>query len=128
MSDVVMEAPVHQQGAKTLFTILAGTTVPKRAAIVRDHCKVGSRVKIRRSKGAEDEHSRMHVWLECRAPVRFMKTWKKIGYVPHEAAAEIQPTDHASAGVVAYGVVKAFYAPHDRDEAVVTVEIGPLAS
>lgn len=110
---------------KSLFTILGGTTIPDHASIVRAECRVGSRVEMRRQASVDPVGTRIDVWLECRALLGLVKAWKKIGYVPEETAAELPPGGDVSATVVGYGTVKAVYAPLGRDEAVVTVEIGP---
>lgn len=112
---------------KSIFTILGGTTIPDRAAIVRAECREGSRVEMRRQAGVDPAGSRIDVWLECRAMLGLVKAWKKIGHVPEATAAELPPDGDLSATVVAYGTVKTVYAPLGRDEAVVTVEIGPAA-
>lgn len=109
----------------TIFTILGGTTIPDRAAIVRADCKEGSRVELRRPKGAVAESSSIHVWLECSSLMGLVKVWKLIGHVPVETAAALLPAGDANPGVVAYGTVKSVYAPAGRDEAVVTVEVCP---
>lgn len=110
---------------KTIFTILGGTTIPDRAAIVRAECREGSRVEMRRQESVDPAGSRIDVWLECRAIMGLVKAWKKIGHVPEETAAELPPNGDVSTTVVAYGTVKTVYAPLGRDEAAVTVEIGP---
>ena len=125
-----MKAPSAIQQAstrldKSLFTILGGTTIPDHAAIVRAECREGSRVEMRRQENVDSVGERIDVWLECRALLGLVKFWKKIGYVPEETAAELPPDGDVSATVVGYGTVKTVYAPLGRDEAVVTVEIGP---
>lgn len=125
-----MKAPSALQQAstrldKSLFTILGGTTIPDHASIVRAECHEGSRVEMRRQDSADLHGSRIEVWLECRAVLGLVKAWKKIGHVPEETAAELPPDGDVSTTVVAYGTVKTVYAPPGRDEAVVTVEIGP---
>ena len=125
-----MKAPSASQRAstrldKSIFTILGGTTIPDHAAIVRAECHEGSRVELRRQESVDPVGSRIDVWLECRAILGLVKAWKKIGHVPEETAAELPADGDVSTTVVAYGTVKTVYAPLGRDEAVVTVEIGP---
>ena len=116
---------------RSIFTIIGGTTVPDRAALVRAECHEGSRVELRRAPRApararvEPPASGLDVWLECRAVLGLVRAWKKIGHVPDDLAAELLAGTDASPAVVAHGVVKSVYAPVGRDEAVVTVEIGP---
>ena len=55
-----------------------------------------------------------------------VKAGKKIGFVPDETAAAIVPISEEGSAVVAYGTARTVYAPADRDEAVVTVEIRPV--
>ena len=110
---------------KSLFTILGGTTIPDHAAVVRAECREGSRVELRRRDAVDPTGARIDVWLECSALLGLVKAWKKIGHVPEETAAALPPDGDISSSVVAYGTVKAMYAPIDRDEAVVTIEIGP---
>ena len=110
---------------KSIFTILGGTTIPDRAALVRAECREGSRVELRRQDGVDLTGARIDVWLECKALLGLVKAWKKIGHVPEETAALLPPDGDLSSSIVAYGTVKAMYAPMGRDEAVVTVEIGP---
>jgi len=127
MNELSATRPVAAQIDKTVFTILGGTTIPDRAAIVRADCREGSHVELRRQDEADADGRRIDVWLECRTLLGLVKTWKKIGYVPEETAAALLPVSDESAAVVAGGTVKAVYAPAGRDEAVVTVEIRPLA-
>ena len=110
---------------KSIFTILGGTTTPDRAALVRAECREGSRVELRRQLGVDPAVARIDVWLECTALLGLVKAWKKLGHVPEETAAELPPDGDASSSIVGYGTVKSIYAPVGRDEAVVTVEIGP---
>jgi hypothetical protein len=111
---------------KSIFTILGGTTIPDRAAIVREHCREGSRVELRRQSDRGANSSHIDVWLECRPRLGLVKVWKKIGHVPWETASQLLPADDANVAVVAHGTVMAVYAPVGRDEAVVTVELRPL--
>ena len=117
--------PTPAQLGDSIFTILGGTTIPDRAAIVRAECREGSRVELRTSENVGAKGSRIDVWLECRSLLGLVKAWKKIGHVPDEAAASLQPLGEERSPVVAYGTVKSIYAPAGRDEAVVTVEIRP---
>ena len=110
---------------KSIFTILGGTTIPDRAAVVRAECREGSRVELRRQEGIDPTRARIDVWLECKALLGLVKAWKKIGHVPEETAAALPPDGDISSSIVAHGTVKAMYAPMGRDEAGVTVEIGP---
>ena len=112
---------------KSIFTIIGGITMPERAAIVRAECQEGSRVELRRQVSVDPAESRIDVWLECRAILGLVRAWKKIGHVPEETAVELPPDGDVSTTVVAYGTVKSMYAPVGRDEAVVSVEIGPQA-
>jgi len=125
MNELSATGPVATQIDKTVFTILGGTTIPDRAAIVRAECREGSHVELRRQDEPNADSKRIDVWLECRSLLGLVKTWKKIGYVPDETAAALLPVSDESATVVACGTVKAVYAPTGRDEAVVTVEIRP---
>lgn len=117
--------PGPTQPPRSIFTIVGGTTIPDRAAIVRAECREGSHIELRRQDERDADSERMNVWLECRSLLGLLKTWKKIGYVPMETAAALSPISDESATVVAYGTVKSVYAPNGRDEAVVTVEITP---
>ena len=118
-------APASIRLDQSIFTILSGTTIPDRAAVVRAECREGSRVELRRQPGVDPNAARIDVWLECKALLGLVKAWKKIGHVPEETAAALPPNGDISSSIVAYGTVKAMYAPTGRDEAVVTVEIGP---
>ena len=118
-------APPSTRLDKSIFTILGGTTIPDRAAVVRAECREGSQVELRRQEGVDPTRARIDVWLECKALLGLAKAWKKIGHVPEETAAALPPNGDISSSIVAYGTVKAMYAPVGRDEAVVTVEIGP---
>ena len=125
MNAHVPMAPPSTRLDKSLFTILGGTTIPDRAAVVRAECREGSRVELRRRDAVDPTGAHIDVWLECSALLGLVKAWKKIGHVPDETAAALPPDGDISSSVVAYGTVKAMYAPIDRDEAVVSVEIGP---
>ena len=127
MRDVAILERAPRQRGNTIFTILGGTTIPDRAAIVREDCREGSRVELRRPKDAAiGDSTCIHVCLECSSLLGLMKVWKRIGHVPVETAAALLPAGEANASVVAYGTVKSVYAPTGRDEAVVTVEISPV--
>lgn len=119
-------APAQLEGS--IFTILGGTTIPDRAAIVRSECREGSRVELRTSEEAADVIPRVDVWLECRTLLGLVKAWKKIGHVPDEAAAALIQTGTGPSMVVGHGTVRSIYAPAGRDEAAVTVEINPPAT
>lgn len=106
----------------SISTILGGTTIPDRAAIVRAECREGSRVELRKR---DANGSQIDLWLECRPRLRLKKVWKMIGHVPAEAAALLLPLADKNSNVVAQGTVKSAYAPAGRDEAVVTVGVRP---
>ncbi|MGZ9014778.1 MAG: hypothetical protein ACXW2L_21230 [Burkholderiales bacterium] len=106
----------------SIFTILGGTTIPDRAALVRAECREGSRVELRRR---DPNGSHFDVWLECRPRLPLIRAWKMIGHVPEETAKSLLPLVEKSSTVIAQGTVKTVYAPAGRDEAVVTVEIRP---
>ena len=125
MKDFLPPRPALTRLDKAIFTILGGTTIPDRAAVVRTECREGSRVELRRQEGVDPAGSGIDVWLECKAMLGLVKAWKKIGHVPEEVAAELPPNGDISSSVVAYGRVKSMYAPMGLDEAVVAVEIGP---
>lgn len=120
MNESLSKGPAVTAVDTSIFTILGGTTIPDRAAIVRAECHEGSRVELRRR---DANGSRIDVWLECRPRLPLMKAWKMIGHVPEEAAASLLTLAGAGSGVIAHGTVKAVYAPAGRDEAVVTVEV-----
>ena len=122
----VLEPPPAQL-EEPIFTILGGTTIPDRAAIVRDECREGSRVELRPSGQVGEKGSRIDVWLECRSFGGLVRTWKKIGHVPDETAAALRRSGDDKSATIARGTVKSIYAPLGRDEAVVTVEIRPNA-
>jgi hypothetical protein len=112
----------------SVFTILGGTTIPDRAAIVREHCREGSRVELRREAGGPDSSPRISVWLQCRSLLGLKRAWKRIGEVPPETAVTLDELVGGCPTIVGYGVVKTVYAPVDREEAVVTVDIEPRLS
>jgi hypothetical protein len=122
MNESLSMGPAGRAVDTSLFTILGGTTIPDRAAIVRAECREGSRVELRR-RDAGGSH--IDVWLECRPRLRLMKPWKVIGHVPEETAVSLLPLADTRSTVIAQGTVKTVYAPAGRDEAVVTVEITP---
>jgi hypothetical protein len=120
MSDLSM--PVHKQVPlqNSIFTIVGGTTIPDRAAIVRAHCREGSEVELRREVA---DASSIGVWLPCPMLKGLLKSWKKIGEVPVETGNALLAPADLSSTVVVRGTVKTVYAPAGRDEAVVTVEL-----
>jgi len=123
-----LDAGARTRTKKSVFTILGGTTIPDRAAVVREHCFEGSGVELRREPGSADSSPRISVWLQCRSLLGLKRVWKQIGEVPPETAVTLLGLVDASLPVVGYGTVKTVYAPVDREEAVVTVEIEPLRS
>lgn len=120
MNELLSMGPAAMAAEPSIFTILGGTTIPDRAAIVRAECREGSRVELRRH-GAAGAH--IDVWLECRPRLGLVKPWKMIGHVPDEAVAALLPLAEEGSTVIAHGTVRTVYAPAGRDEAVVTVEI-----
>lgn len=79
MNDFSAIEPTPTQFDKSIFTILGGTTIPDRAAIVRAECREGSRVELRRQQDGDAYGTRIDVWLECRSLLGLVKAWKKIG-------------------------------------------------
>lgn len=123
-------SPDHEPSAASgqkaaIFTIVGGTTVPERAAIVREHCHAGAAVELRREAIDADAQTGIGVWLHCRSLLGLVPVWKRIGHVPAETARMLGPLRDRSSTVVALGTVRTVYAPVGRDEAVVTVEITP---
>jgi hypothetical protein len=116
---------VTRASENTIFTIVAGTTVPDRAALIRAECREDAAVELRRRRTADADGSFMEVWVECTPVMGVFKAWKKIGHVPGDVAASFQPFADASQMVVAYGNVRSVYAPASEDEAVVTVLLRP---
>ena len=125
MTELSANPPAPAQPDNAIFTLLGGTTIPDHAAIVRAECHEGSHLELRRPAEGAVKGGRIDVWLECRSLLGLVKAWKKIGHVPDETAAAIVPISEQGSTVVAYGKVITVYAPADRDEAVVTVEIRP---
>ena len=128
MPELAARQPDQVSQVPTIFTIVGGTTIPDRAALVREHCREGSSVELRRDDHGRDDRdpSPIGVWLECRALLGLLKIHRKIGHVPQETADTLLAIADLSPTVVAHGTVKTVYAPRDRDEAVVTVEIQPV--
>ncbi len=109
----------------TIFTIIGGTTVPDRAAIVKAHCREGSIVELRREVNDAGAEADIGVWLKCRSLLGLLPVSKRIGHVPVEVAQALESLTDQSSTVVAHGIVRSIYAPMGRDEAVVIVEINP---
>jgi hypothetical protein len=125
MNDISAPAGSSATRHESIFTILGGTTIPDRAAIVRAECREGSRVELRANESADACGSRIDVWLECKTLLGLVTAWKRIGHVPEETAAALPPPVETDSRVVGYGTVKSIYAPAGREEAAVTVEITP---
>lgn len=121
----ILEPSTAKRQTAPIFTIVGGTTVPDRAEIVRSHCREGSIVELRREEDDVDGRTTIGVWLQCPSFLGLMSIRKKIGFVPVETAEALEPLMDTSATVVARATVRSVYAPIDRDEAVVTVEIVP---
>ena len=113
------------QASQSIFTILGGTTISDRAAIVRAECREGSRVELRTPADSGASAPRIEVWLECTSLLGMVKAWKRIGHVPDDVALALLDSPGPHPAVVGHGTVKTIYAPAGRDEAAVTVEIGP---
>lgn len=122
MNELLSTEPSVTAVDTSIFTILGGTTIPDRAALVRAECREGSRVELRRR---DPNGAHIDVWPECRPRLPLMKTWKMIGHVPDEAALLLLPIADKGSTVIGLGTVKTVYAPEGQDEAVVTVEITP---
>ena len=123
MTESLSIQPAAKSADPSIFTILGGTTIPDRAAIVRAECRVGSRVELRRRD--PNGGGPLDVWLECRRRFGVLKTWKMIGQVPEDTAAPLLPLADKGSTVIALGTVNTVYAPVGRDEAVVTVRVTP---
>ena len=121
----IFDPSTAKQKITPIFSIVGGTTVPDRAEIVRAHCHEGSTVELRREEDDADGQAPIGVWLHCPSFLGLMSVRKKIGFVPLETAEALEPLMDQSATVVARATVRSVYAPIDRDEAVVTVEIVP---
>ena len=115
--------PPATRHAGSIFTIIGGTTIPDRAEIVRSHCQEGSIVELRRQGATAEGESNIGVWLQCRSLFGLLPVWKKIGHVPAETADALEPLMDESTALVARAIVRAFYVPDNKSEAVVTVEI-----
>jgi hypothetical protein len=124
MSDHSTQDRTRKPLGKSVFTIVGGTTIPDRAAIVRANCREGSEVELRREP---DNPACIGVWLACPALRGLLKAWRKIGEVPPSTGDELLAPADVSSTVVARGTVRTVYAPIGRDEAVVTVELRSLA-
>ncbi len=111
------------QYSGSIFTIVGGTTIPQRARIVKAYCREGSGVELRREGTDRDSGFTIGVWLECPSALGLISTWKKIGHVPPETADALEPFMDESSTVVARGAVRTVYAPVDREEAAVVVQI-----
>ena len=111
------------QRSASIFTIVGGTTIPERARIVKAHCREGSVVELRRERPDENNGLSVGVWLECVSARGLISTWKKMGHVPSETADTLKPFMDESSAVVARGTVCKVYAPTDREEAAVVVQI-----
>jgi hypothetical protein len=114
-------------GLSPYFTIVGGTTVPERAAEVREHCREGSLVQLRREAPPTEPSRGIGVWLQCPRLFGLLPAWKKIGYLPEEFASSLAPALDTSEALVAMGRVRTIYAPVGREEAVVSVEVFPRA-
>ncbi len=123
-----LDAQERTHSKTSVFTILGGTTIPDRAAIVREHCFEGSRVELRLEASSADSSPRISVWLQCRSLLGLKRAWKRIGQVPAETAVTLLELVGERPTVVGYGTVIGVYAPADREEAVVTVDIEPRFS
>ena len=111
---------ISEPRRNSVFTIVGGTTIPDRAAVVRAFCREGSEVELRRELA---DSSCIGVWLQCPVLKGLLTTWKRIGEVPTQTGDELRSPEDISSTLVARGTVKAVYAPVGRDEAVVTVEL-----
>jgi hypothetical protein len=77
---------VTQQNA--VFTIVGGTTVPDRAAIVRPHYREGAQVKLRREF---TDASSIGVWIPCPIVKGLLKPLKKSERFPEKLVTLCSP-------------------------------------
>lgn len=111
---------IPESNRNSVFTIVGGTTIPDRAAVIRAFCREGSEVELRREPS---DSSCIGVWLPCPMLKGLLTTWKRIGEVPAKTGEELRFSEDMSSTLVARGTVKTVYAPVGREEAVVTVEL-----
>jgi hypothetical protein len=77
---------------------VGGTTVPERAAIVREHCREGSPVELRREQPPTEPSRGIGVWLQCFRLFGLVPVWKKIGYLPEDIAQSLPPAAERQQG------------------------------
>ena len=58
-----LNQPTVRSQSPKIFTIIGGTTVPDRAAIVKANCREGSTVELRREANDAGANGEIGVWL-----------------------------------------------------------------
>jgi hypothetical protein len=103
--------------------VVQGTGHADRASIIRSRCKEGAPVEVRRNLTNPSGDEALEVWLQCRYFFGAAKTWKKIGYVEGGRYAAIARQLDNGQMRVRKSVVNSFFAPLDRDEPQVALEL-----
>ena len=122
MPDISLHERPLERSRPANVTLVGGTTLPERAAIVRTYCHEGSEVELRREP---DDSACIGVWLACPILAGLLTPWKRIGEIPATTGDALLAPAAPGATLVARGTVRTVYAPVGRDEAVVAVEIRP---
>lgn len=111
--------------------VVQGTGNDGRAAIIRSHCKEGASVQMRRarqsafSEGATrpGEDEALEVWLQCNSLLGLRRSWKKIGYVEGSRYGMLATQMATGRLRVRKSVINSFFAPLDREEPQVALQI-----
>ena len=102
--------------------IVAGTGFEGRASIIRNHCRNGQRVELRRQPSNRHDPNAIAVYIEApRFFGLFGKGLRQIGYIKAPAAGGL--AKRMDDGLVIQARVSSFYAPPGREHPRVSLDL-----
>jgi hypothetical protein len=102
-------------------TLVADTAA--RTHTIRDFCRNGSAVQLRREHVGPHDANAIGVWLECRRFFGLYRAYRQIGYLRGDLLNRFAMAMDKGVIQVRRAYVRSLYAPRDRAEARVSLAI-----
>jgi hypothetical protein len=106
---------------KLIRTIVTDTEA--RARVIRDFCRNGSAVQLRREHVGHHDANAIAVWIECRRFLGLYKAQRQIGYIGGDLLNRLAMALDKGAIQIRRAYVHSLYAPHGRNEARISLAI-----
>jgi hypothetical protein len=110
-------------GTRSLPAVVAGTGFEGRASIIRNHCREGAPVRLKREPSNPHDSDAIAVWMECSSFFGLFKSWRQIGYIKASRASGLAQKLDAGKLTIQRTVVRSFHAPRDLDHPRVSLLI-----